>query len=226
MRALLATLLLALAGPARAADWLVIQGTEEGRKDEALDVGGFLQAGLEVGVRGEPVTGLSEALAAHEGERPVFDLAPIEDRMLIPQQILLALNAGERPGIPVMEQIAGAIESRPILLVLDNCEHQVDACAGIVESLLQTCPRLSVVATSREALGVMGETVGVTEEAKRAVVDLYERLTSVRAVRSSRVHAVASDIYVVPGPRVVDAAWAFLQMLHPEAVEGSARSRR
>ena len=66
-------------------------------------------------------------------------------------------------------------------------------------------------------MGDMADTVGVTDEHKREVTSLWERLASVNAVKQHRVHAVASDIYVVPGPRVVDAAKAFFAMLHPDA---------
>jgi len=66
-------------------------------------------------------------------------------------------------------------------------------------------------------MGDMADTVGVTEEHKREVISLWERLSSVAAVKQHRVYAVASDVYVVPGPRVVEAAKAFLEMLHPEA---------
>ena len=66
-------------------------------------------------------------------------------------------------------------------------------------------------------MGDMADTVGVTDEHKREVTSLWERLSSVAAVKQHRVYAVASDIYVEPGPRVVDAAKAFLEMLHPEA---------
>ncbi len=65
-------------------------------------------------------------------------------------------------------------------------------------------------------MGEMADTVGVTEERKREVTSLWDRLSSVAAVKQHRVYAVASDIYVEPGPRVVDAAKAFLEMLHPE----------
>ena len=64
-------------------------------------------------------------------------------------------------------------------------------------------------------MGDMADTVGVTDAHKREVTSLWERLRSVAAVKQHRVHAVASDIYVVPGPRVVDAAMAFFDMLHP-----------
>jgi iron complex transport system substrate-binding protein len=66
-------------------------------------------------------------------------------------------------------------------------------------------------------MGDMADTVGVTDAHKRDVVALWSRLESVAAVRQHRVHAVAADVFVVPGPRVVDAAKAFLEMLHPEA---------
>jgi len=66
-------------------------------------------------------------------------------------------------------------------------------------------------------MGDMADTVGVTDAHKREVTSLWERLSSVAAVKQHRVYAVASDIYVQPGPRVVDAAKAFLEMLHPEA---------
>jgi iron complex transport system substrate-binding protein len=66
-------------------------------------------------------------------------------------------------------------------------------------------------------MGDMADTVGVTDEHKREVTSLWGRLSSVAAVKQHRVYAVASDIYVEPGPRVVDAAKSFLEMLHPEA---------
>ena len=66
-------------------------------------------------------------------------------------------------------------------------------------------------------MGDMANTVGVTEEHKRSVVALWNRYPSLSAVRNHRVYAVAADIYVVPGPRMVQAAAAFARMLHPEA---------
>lgn len=65
-------------------------------------------------------------------------------------------------------------------------------------------------------MGDMSDTEGVSEEHKRSVVALWKQYPSLRAVREHRVFAVASDIYVVPGPRMVDAAEAFARMLHPE----------
>jgi iron complex transport system substrate-binding protein len=65
-------------------------------------------------------------------------------------------------------------------------------------------------------MGDMAETIGVTDEHKRSVVALWTRHATLKAVTQRRVYAVASDIFVVPGPRVAEAAEAFEKMLHPE----------
>ena len=65
-------------------------------------------------------------------------------------------------------------------------------------------------------MGEMADTVGVTDVQKRNVVALWNRMSSIAAVRNHRVQAVASDIFVVPGPRVVQAAQEFFTILHPE----------
>ena len=64
-------------------------------------------------------------------------------------------------------------------------------------------------------MGDMSNTVGVTEDHKRQVIALWNRAPNLAAVKHHRVFAVASDVFVVPGPRVVDAANAFVGMLHP-----------
>ena len=64
-------------------------------------------------------------------------------------------------------------------------------------------------------MGDMSDTVGVTEGHKRDVIALWNRIPTLAAVKQRRVFAVASDIFVVPGPRVIDAAKAFAEMLHP-----------
>lgn len=74
-------------------------------------------------------------------------------------------------------------------------------------------------------MGEMAETVGVTDAQKRSVTALWNRMGSIAAVRNKRVHAVASDIFVVPGPRVVQAAQEFFSILHPEAA-GSTRNTK
>src|SRR5262249_26369986 len=74
-----------------------------------------------------------------------------------PQAILTALGLREAPGHPPMATLAEHLQSDDALLVLDNCEHLVVACARAGDALLRACPRLRVLATSRELLGVAGE---------------------------------------------------------------------
>jgi len=75
-------------------------------------------------------------------------------------------------------------------------------------------------------MGDMSDTVNVTDQHKRDVVALWQRVPSLTAVRERRVFAVASDIYVVPGPRVVDAAQAIFGMLHPASSNSDSNSVR
>ena len=67
-------------------------------------------------------------------------------------------------------------------------------------------------------MGEMAQTVGITDQQRRSVVALWQRYPSLKAVRNHRVFAVASDIFVVPGPRVTLAARQIAAMLHPEMV--------
>jgi predicted ATPase/transcriptional regulator with XRE-family HTH domain len=80
-----------------------------------------------------------------------------------PAQVLYAIadstGAAERSGRPLLETLTSALAGRHILLVLDNCEHLVAAAASVADRLLQGCPNLRIVATSREPLGVDGEVV-------------------------------------------------------------------
>jgi iron complex transport system substrate-binding protein len=65
-------------------------------------------------------------------------------------------------------------------------------------------------------MGEMAQTIGITEEQKRAVASLWRRYPNLKAVRTNKVFAVASDLFVVPGPRVADAARQLAGLLHPE----------
>jgi DNA-binding SARP family transcriptional activator len=85
------------------------------------------------------------------------ELAGLSDEELVPGLVAEALGVQERPGIPLTDVIVGTIREKQILLVLDNCEHLVDAAADLAGVLLVSCPRLKILATSREPLGVAGE---------------------------------------------------------------------
>ncbi|HEV3504394.1 MAG TPA: BTAD domain-containing putative transcriptional regulator, partial [Actinomycetes bacterium] len=87
----------------------------------------------------------------------LVELAPLADPDLVPQQVLTGLGLREETGQSPTATLAAHLRSRHLLLVLDNCEHLVGPAASLAEGLLRTCPRLTVLATSREPLGVPGE---------------------------------------------------------------------
>jgi predicted ATPase len=86
-------------------------------------------------------------------------LAAVSDPSLLSHAVAAALDVREQPGRTILETLADVLRPQRSLLVLDNCEHQVAACADLAEHLLRTCPDLSLLATSREPLGFSGETV-------------------------------------------------------------------
>jgi non-specific serine/threonine protein kinase len=67
------------------------------------------------------------------------------------------VHIGEQPGRPVVETISAGLRKRQLLLLLDNCEHLIAACADLADALLRSCPLLTILATSREGLNVPGE---------------------------------------------------------------------
>ena len=111
-------------------------------------------------------------LPAHPDGVWLVELAPISDPLLVPRAVSLTLDLEEQPGRSQAETIAAHCEDRRLLLVLDNCEHLVDACAELAVGLLRDCPELHLIATSREPLNVPGEVVWsvpplVPEDAER-----------------------------------------------------------
>lgn len=88
----------------------------------------------------------------------LVELAPLSDPVLLPQTVASAWDVREQPGRPLMATLSDYLRPKTLLLILDNCEHLVDACAQLATTLLGACPRLKILASSREALGVAGET--------------------------------------------------------------------
>ena len=85
------------------------------------------------------------------------ELAPITDPDLIPQTILFAAGIPVQPGRSAIDSLVDSLKDKTTLLVLDNCEHLIEACAKLAETLLNAAANLKILASSREALGVRGE---------------------------------------------------------------------
>ncbi|MFJ3309335.1 ATP-binding protein [Streptomyces sp. NPDC086549] len=104
-----------------------------------------------------------EAAAGTPGEVCFVQLASLRDDTAVPQALLGALGLPGNglhlgaDGPSPADRLATALSDRPLLLVLDNCEHLLEATATLTARLLAACPRLRVLATSREPLGIIGE---------------------------------------------------------------------
>jgi predicted ATPase/class 3 adenylate cyclase/DNA-binding CsgD family transcriptional regulator len=85
------------------------------------------------------------------------DLAPITDPELVPVTVARALGLPDQPGRSTMDSLLRFVRDRQMLVVLDNCEHLLDASAELVVALLGAAPGLTLLVTSREAIGVAGE---------------------------------------------------------------------
>jgi non-specific serine/threonine protein kinase len=85
-------------------------------------------------------------------------LVGVSDENLIPQVIAGSLNVREVSDEPLIETLKTYLKSREVLLVIDNCEHLIRDCAQYAEQLLAACPKLKILATSIEALGIFNET--------------------------------------------------------------------
>ena len=87
----------------------------------------------------------------------LVELASLSDPELVPQAVTSTLGVPEQPGRSLTKTLSDHLRTRKVLLVLDNCEHLIETCAALAGTLLRACPRLRVLATSREALGIVGE---------------------------------------------------------------------
>ena len=85
------------------------------------------------------------------------DLAPLSDPRLVARAVAVALGVPESQDTPSTEELVEHLKPRETLVILDNCEHLVVACADLADRLLRTCPDLEILATSREPLRVSGE---------------------------------------------------------------------
>jgi predicted ATPase/transcriptional regulator with XRE-family HTH domain len=106
----------------------------------------------------------------------LVDLGPLGDASLVSQAVATTLGIRDEPGRPVLDALADFLHSRHLLLILDNCEHLIDASAEVVDTLLRSCARVRLLATSRELLGVAGE--ATWRVASLSIVDPQKRTKS------------------------------------------------
>jgi predicted ATPase/DNA-binding SARP family transcriptional activator len=180
------------------------------------------------GAGGSGKTRLARELAAHAAHDysrvSWIDLAALTDPHLLAQEVATTLRVPDRIGAPLIESIVAAIGSSQTLIVLDNCEHIVDACASLVEQLLRSCPRLRIVATSREALGVASETAWLVpplagSEAVQLFVERAQASMPSFAQTDANATSLADICRRLDGiPLAIELAAARVRVLSPEQI--------
>ncbi len=138
-----------------------------GRERELADIERLLSTGRMVtlvGVGGTGKTRLALQAAAEVVERYpggawLVELAPLTDASLVATEVARALRVQPQPGQPPLETLVDYLRSKHLLLLIDNCEHLIGAAADVAHHLLGRCAELSLLASSREPLGIDAEAV-------------------------------------------------------------------
>ena len=168
----------------------------------------------------------------------VVELAPVSDPALVADQTVTALGLQQRSESEPSDVLAEQIADQHLLIVLDNCEHLIEACARLVDRLLRTCPNLHVVATSRERLRIHGEVawrvppLSLPEAGEHPDLAALERSEAIRlfcqraddaapgfVLSADNAHAVAEITRGLDGmPLAIELAAARAAALSPEQI--------
>lgn len=217
-----------------------------GREKEMTEVRRLLSAHRLVTLTGPGGTGktrlalqvASELLESFEDGVWLIELAPLADPLLIPQTVANTIGASETPGKPIVQTLVEYLHSRSLLLIFDNCEHLLDDSFELIDTLLNACPDLRVLTTSREILGASGEanfrcpslavpssrrTATFEEMAKSEAVLLFaERAASTSGaplLTPDNIHLVARICQRLDGiPLAIELAAARVRLLGIEGI--------
>jgi predicted ATPase/class 3 adenylate cyclase len=184
------------------------------------------------GGAGKTRLGLQAAAALLDGSGDgvwFVDLAPLQDGDLVAATVASVLGIHDDPGRPLASTLAEAVGQRSLLVLLDNCEHVVDACAKLADALLRACPNIVLLATSREPLGIDGENVyRVPSMATPADGADISAIRSAEAVRLLADRAGRHGVRLVWDQQTADVAGRICRRLDgiPLAIELAAARLR
>ncbi|HET9566298.1 MAG TPA: adenylate/guanylate cyclase domain-containing protein, partial [Mycobacterium sp.] len=160
------------------------------------------------------------------------DLAPITDLDLVPAATARALGLPDQPGLSTMDALTRLVGQRHLLVVLDNCEHLLDACAALVADLLGACPRLSLLTTSREPIAVAGEvtflvpSLSLADEAIELFTDRARRTRPDFAITADNTAVVREICRRLDGmPLAIELAAARVRALSLDEIVDSLHDR-
>jgi predicted ATPase/DNA-binding XRE family transcriptional regulator len=138
-----------------------------GREKERADIAGLISKHRLVTLTGSGGVGKTR-LSIKVGEQVlgnypdgvwIVEFAPLLDPLLVPRTTAIAIGLREEPQRPVMDMLSDYLHEKKMLLILDNCEHLLDACTHLINAILKSCPHLKMLATSREPLEIPGEAI-------------------------------------------------------------------
>jgi non-specific serine/threonine protein kinase len=161
----------------------------------------------------------------------LVELAPLTDPLLVPRAVAAALGVHVSDHSSVTTVLTQYVAPRRLLLLLDNCEHLLSACAELAETLLRACPDLHILATSREALGVIGESIrAIPTLSHRDATALFverARLQRPDGFQRSADRTMAGEICrKLDGiPLAIELAAARLRMLSVEQIDARLSDR-
>jgi len=117
----------------------------------------------------------------------LVELAALTQEALVPKVVAEILGVHEQPNRPLTATLAEALRAKKMLIVLDNCEHLVEACARLTDVLLRSCSGVRVLASSRESLNVAGEVVWSVPPLSVPDADRLPNLQGLRVYESARL---------------------------------------
>ena len=160
------------------------------------------------------------------------DLSPITDPDVVPLTVARALGLPDQAGRSTMDTLTRVVAGRQMLLVLDNCEHLIDACAALTVALLETCPAATILATSREPIRVAGEvawavpSLALADEAVALFTDRARLVQPHFVVNEANSATVAEICQRLDGiPLAIELAAARVRALSPTQILDSLHNR-
>ncbi len=203
-----------------------------GREKEIAEITGLLNSTRLVTLTGSGGTGKTrlaqevgaEVLSAFTNGVWLIELAPLSDPAQIIPTLAQVFGLQELPFNPLANLVKDYLRDKKILLLLDNCEHLIEACARLADDLLHQCAGLKILASSREALGIAGEVAYripslADSESTQLFVDRARAANSKFNLTDSNASAIAQICHRLDGiPLAIELAAARARLLSAEQI--------